>query len=108
MTMVDAVATSEVSVSVTTDGQVNLDAVVEELSEFCGVTVEREMSIISIVGEELKDHPGLAARVFDVVGKTGTNVGMISYGATRINLSFLVKMDRAGELVALLHQMIFR
>ena len=33
---------------------------------------------------------------------------MISYGATRINLSFLVKMDRAGELVALLHQLIFR
>jgi aspartate kinase len=105
--VIDMIATSEVSVSLTTDGRANLDPVVDELSKFSNVTVEREMSIISIVGEELRERVGFAAGVFALLAKAGINLEMVSYGATRINLSFLVRTSRAREAVALLHGHLF-
>jgi len=105
--VVDMVATSEVSVSMTTDGRADLDPVVEDLSRFSSVTVEREMSIVSIVGEELRERIGLAAEVFDVLARAKINLEMISYGATRINLSFLVSQARSREVVGLLHRHLF-
>jgi aspartate kinase len=105
--VVDMVATSEVSVSMTTDGRANLKPVVEDLSRFSNVTVERDMSIISIVGEELRERVGLAAQVFGAIARAGINLEMVSYGATRINLSFLVRQDRAREVVAILHEQLF-
>ncbi len=105
--VVDMIATSEVSVSMTTDGRVNLDPAVEELSRFAHVTVERDVSIISIVGEELRERVGLAAQVFGALARAGINLEMVSYGATRINLSFLVRQGRAREAVAILHEQLF-
>jgi len=81
--------------------------VVEDLSRFSSVTVEREMSIISIVGEELRERIGLAAEVFEVLARAKINLEMISYGATRINLSFLVRQPRSREVVGLLHRHLF-
>jgi aspartate kinase len=105
--VVDSIATSEVSVSMTTDGRANLEPVVEELSRFSSATVEKDVSIISIVGEELRERIGLAAEVFGVLAGAGINLEMISYGATRINLSFLVRQSRAREAVTLLHRHLF-
>ncbi len=105
--VVDMIATSEVSVSMTTDGRARLDAVVDELSKFSTVGVEKEMAIISLVGEELKDRVGFGAEVFGVMARAGINLEMISYGATCINLSFLVRQPRAREAVSLLHRNFF-
>ena len=105
--VIDMIATSEVSVSMTTDARVNLDPVVAELSRFANVTVDRGVSIISIVGEEIRDRIGFAAEVFQVIARAGINLEMISFGANRINLSFLVRQERAKEVVVLLHQHLF-
>src|ERR1041385_2998253 len=91
----------------TPDGRANLAPVVEELSRFSAVTVERDMSIISVVGEELRERVGFAAEVFGILAKAGIKLEMVSYGATRINLSFLVRQSRAREAVALLHSHLF-
>ena len=50
-TAVDVVTTSEVSVSVTVDDRRHLDAIVEALSVFSEVAVEREMSLVCAVGD---------------------------------------------------------
>jgi aspartate kinase len=105
--VVDMLASSEVSVSLTADGRVDLEPVVGDLSEFSNVTVERDMSIISIVGEELRERIGFAAVVFGMLSRAGINLEMVSYGATRINLSFLVRTARVREAVALLHRELF-
>ena len=46
---------------------------------------------VSVVGEEIRSRPGFAARTFDVLKELRANVELISFGATRINLSFLVE-----------------
>ena len=105
-TVVDVVATSEVSVSLTIDSAQNLDPILEELRAFGEVEVESKLAIICVVGDNLRSIPGIAARVFSAVREI--NVPMISQGASRINVTFLVPEDRMEEAVRHLHEEFFR
>ncbi len=105
-TVVDVVATSEVNVSLTVDSSQELEAIRSELAEFGEVRVAPDMAIICIVGEDVKETPGIAARIFGAL--EGINVQMISQGASRINMTFLVAEDTMEEAVRLLHKEFFR
>lgn len=104
-TPVDMVATSEVSVSLTIDNAAALDAIVAELSHFADVTVERDQALVCLVGENIRDTPGVGARVFQAI--SGINVRMISQGASLVNLSFAVAQADLSETVARLHAELF-
>jgi aspartate kinase len=104
-TPVDMVSTSEVSVSLTIDMTENLEAIVAELSKIAEVTVERELSIICLVGEGIKKTPGVAARAFGAVRTT--NLHMISQGASLLNLSMVVEDRELPAAVAALHAEFF-
>ncbi len=99
---VDVVTTSEVSLSLTVeDGAEQLPAVVEELKAMGDVRVEPGRAIICVVGEGLRTTPGIAARVFETI--RDINVSLISQGASRVNLTFVVEEEQARETVARLH-----
>src|SRR5438309_2928229 len=98
---VDVVATSEVSVSLTVDDAVRLPAVVAELEALGDVQVQRRRAIICVVGEGLRTTPGIAARVFETI--RDINVSLISQGASRVNLTFIVDDSQAREAVTRLH-----
>jgi aspartate kinase len=105
--VVDMIATSEVSVALTTDASAKLEPVVEELSRFSEARVLRELAMISIVGEELQRSLRVPARVFASLEALGVRVEMISYGATRNNRCFLVPRERLREVVLALHRELF-
>ena len=105
-TVVDVVATSEVNVSLTVDSSQELDAIRSDLAEFGEVRVAPDMAIICTVGEDVKETSGIAARIFGAL--EGINVQMISQGASRINMTFLVAADTMEEAVRLLHNEFFR
>jgi len=105
--VVDMIATSEVSVALTTDASAKLEPVVEELSRFSEARVLRELAMISIVGEELQSSLRVPARVFARLEALKVRVEMISYGATRNNLCFLVPRERLREVVLELHRELF-
>ena len=105
-TVVDVVATSEVNVSLTVDSSQELEAIRNDLAEFGEVRVAPDMAIICIVGEDVKETPGIAARIFGAL--EGINVQMISQGASRINMTFLVAEETMEEAVWLLHEEFFR
>ena len=105
-TVVDVVATSEVNVSLTVDSSQELEAIRSDLTEFGEVRVAPDMAIICTVGEDVKKTPGIAARIFGAL--EGINVQMISQGASRINMTFLVAEDTMEEAVRLLHNEFFR
>ncbi|MHC4600746.1 MAG: aspartate kinase [Planctomycetota bacterium] len=104
---IDMVSTSEVTVSVTTDSSKNLNHAVRELSKFADVTVEKEKTIMGVVGTGIRDTRGVAARVFSAVAASGVNVLMISQGATKINVSFLIDDRNIRKAVAALHTEFF-
>src|SRR5437667_426586 len=98
---VDVVATSEVSVSLTVDDDARLPAVVAELQALGDVQVQRRRAIICVVGEGLRTTPGIAARVFETI--RDINVSLISQGASRVNLTFIVDEEHVAEAVVRLH-----
>jgi aspartate kinase len=104
--VVDMVATSEISVSVTTDSRKPLDEARRELSGIAEVTVEAGKGIVSVVGDRIPEDPALPARVFGVVAEEGVSVRMISLGASRINVSFLVEERDLVRSVRKLHRML--
>jgi aspartate kinase len=105
--VIDMIATSEVSVAMTTQTGAKLEPVVAELAAFSEVILQQERAVISVVGEEIRERVGFAASVFGVLARHGVNVEMISFGATRNNLSFVVEQDRVPEVVAALHEHFF-
>lgn len=98
---VDVVTTSEVSLSLTVEDGAALPAVIRELERLGEVRVEPRKAIICVVGEGLRTTPGIAARVFETI--RDINVSLISQGASRVNLTFVVDEDQVREAVMRLH-----
>lgn len=105
-TVIDIVTTSEVSVSLSLDDASSLPVIVPELEKLGDVHVETGRAVICVVGEGLRGTPGIAARVFGCLGDI--NVSLISQGASRINLTFVVEEKRVEEALFRLHQTFFR
>lgn len=105
-TAVDMLASSEVSVSLTIDDPARLNEICQALRDFSEVSVEKDQAIVCIVGDNLRDTPGVAARTFGAL--QGINIRMISQGASLLNLGFVVAARDAEKTVKLLHQEFFR
>lgn len=104
-TAVDVVTTSEVSVSLSIDDTTALPELVADLEKLGSVEIEKDRTIISVVGEGLRSTPGIAARVFSVI--SDINVSMISVGASSVNLTFMVDEAHAAEAIRRLHRVCF-
>lgn len=104
-TAVDVVTTSEVSVSLSIDDTTSLEALKSDLKELGTVEIEKQRTIISIIGEGLRNTPGIAARVFSVI--SDINVSMISVGASSVNLTFMVDEPHASQAITRLHKVFF-
>lgn len=104
-TAVDVVTTSEVSVSLSIDNAETLPELIPDLEKLGTVEVETDRTIISVVGEGLRNTPGIAARVFSVINDI--NVSMISVGASSVNLTFMVDEAHAPAAITRLHEVCF-
>ncbi|PYS22479.1 MAG: lysine-sensitive aspartokinase 3 [Acidobacteria bacterium] len=104
-TAVDVVTTSEVSVSLSIDDTGALSQLIPDLEQLGTVDIEEGRTIISVVGEGLRNTPGIASRVFSEINDI--NVSMISVGASSVNLTFMVDEARAEEAIQRLHRVCF-
>ncbi len=104
-TSVDVVATSEVSVSVTVDDDLHLDAVVAQLSLYGDVSVERGRGIVALVGAGLGESTATMARALAALGDL--RLHMVSLSATGINLTLIVEGDQVHEAMRRLHAAFF-
>jgi acetylornithine deacetylase len=90
-----------VSLSLTVEDGAALPVVIRDLEGLGEVRVEPRKAIICVVGEGLRTTPGIAARVFETI--RDINVSLISQGASRVNLTFVVDEDQVREAVVRLH-----
>jgi aspartate kinase len=104
-TPVDMVSTSEISVSVTVDDLSRLPEVRRDLERLAHVEIARDRALVCLVGQDLKFTPGLAARIFHTI--EDVNVLMISQGASRRNVSFVVEERDVEGVVKRLHSEFF-
>jgi aspartate kinase len=104
-TAVDVVTTSEVSVSLSLDDASTLPELIPDLQTLGTVEVVEGRTIVSIVGDGLRNTPGIAARLFSAINDI--NVSMISFGASSVNLTFMVDEQNAHESIQRLHRVCF-
>ena len=104
-TPIDMVTTSEVAVSVTIDNDGFLDHIIKELEPFGTVEVNRDQAIVSVVGNEIAQTPDVLKRLFETL--KDIPVQMISYGASKHNVSLLVPGSFKKQTLQLLNKGIF-
>ncbi len=104
-TVVHTVATSEVSVTATIDNVKNLPHIIHDLKQFSTVTIADKKAIVCIVGDNLRNSPGLAVKMLSPI--SDININMISQGASEINLSFVIDEEHVDDVVLRLHKELF-
>jgi aspartate kinase len=104
-TSIDMITTSEVAVSVTIDSDAALSEIVKELEPFGTVEVEKDQSIVSIVGNEIAKTEDVLMKLFDAVREIP--VTMVSYGGSPHNISLLVPKEYRTKTLQLLNSGLF-
>jgi len=104
-TPVDMVSTSEVEVSLTIDRTERLAEITDELQKFAEVTHSGGQAIVCLVGDNLRYTPGIAGKIFTAI--EGINIRMISQGASRLNVSFVIDEKDLRSAVQALHGTFF-
>jgi aspartate kinase len=103
---VDMVATSEVSISLTLDTANDLEALKEDLARIAKVEIRTGKAIVTIIGDVSRSSE-ILQRAFGVCASLGIQVQMVSQGASKVNISFIVDDTQAGIVVQELHKNYF-
>lgn len=104
-TPIDMITTSEVAVSLTIDEPKNLDAIVAELKNFATVEVDKDQTIVCVVGDFLGERKGYAVKIFEAL--KNIPIRMISYGGSPNNVSVLVETKYKNEALNALNDGLF-
>jgi aspartate kinase len=102
---IDMIATSEVAVSLTIDDDEQLESLTVALEKYGEVAVDKDMSIVCIVGDLISEEVGLIKNVLRSIGDQPLR--MISYGGSRNNISILVPAKTKKEVLLSLNKGLF-
>mmetsp|Transcript_14311 Transcript_14311/g.19951 ORF Transcript_14311/g.19951 Transcript_14311/m.19951 type:complete len:543 (+) Transcript_14311:85-1713(+) len=106
---VDVLASSEVSVSLTLDKKQDMNqinAVCKELAPYADVTLKEERAILTLIADVERSSDVLAT-VFRVFSSQDIRVEMMSQGASKVNISFVLKDKCLEDAVLNLHKCFF-
>jgi aspartate kinase len=103
---IDMIATSEVSVSLTLDADRDLGAVCRELSEYSEVEVKTGKAIVTVIGD-VRRSSEILHEAFGICRRLKVQVQMVSQGASKVNISFIVNDIEADSIVKELHGFFF-
>ena len=103
---VDMVATSEVSISLTLDSAHDLGTLAEDLARIANVDIKTGKAIVTIICD-VSRSAHILAEAFGVCASMGVPVEMISQGASKVNISFIVDDAHADGVVRKLHETYF-
>lgn len=71
------------------------------------VQIERDLSIVAVVGDGMKHSPGTSGRMFSALGKNGVNVMAIAQGSSERNISAVIPAADVGKALNALHEAFF-
>ena len=71
------------------------------------ISAEMDLATIAIVGENMKRSPGIAGKLFSVLGRNGINVIACAQGASETNISFVVQKSSLRKSLNVIHDSFF-
>jgi aspartokinase/homoserine dehydrogenase 1 len=69
--------------------------------------VETNLSIIAVVGENMRRTPGISGKLFQAFGKNGVNIVAIAQGSSELNISVVISRDNEAKALNALHDAFF-
>ncbi len=69
--------------------------------------VERDMSIVAVVGDKMKNHHGTSGKLFAALGRNGVNVRAIAQGSTEKNISAVINKADVKKALNVIHEAFF-
>jgi aspartokinase/homoserine dehydrogenase 1 len=86
------------------DEEFRLDRRAGDIDE---LEVEDDVAIVAVVGAAMRERPGIAGRLFSVLGERGVNVRAIAQGSSELNISLVVKRPDRAPAVRAIHEVFF-
>ncbi|MEO6348107.1 MAG: ACT domain-containing protein, partial [Aquaticitalea sp.] len=71
------------------------------------IVIEKDLSIIALVGDNMKSHQGISGRMFSSLGKNNINVRAIAQGASERNISAVITENDVKKALNTLHETFF-
>jgi bifunctional aspartokinase / homoserine dehydrogenase 1 len=71
------------------------------------LVIERELSIVALVGDNMKSHPGTSGKMFGALGRNGVNVRAIAQGSSERNISAVIAVSDVKKAINILHEEFF-
>ncbi|SFZ91530.1 aspartate kinase [Flaviramulus basaltis] len=71
------------------------------------IIVETELSIIALVGDNMKNHQGISGKMFSTLGKNNINIRAIAQGASEKNISAVIAEKDVKKALNTLHEQFF-
>lgn len=78
-----------------------------DLNNELKVLIEKNLSIIAIVGEGMKNTPGISATLFKALGRNGINVIATAQGSSELNISVVIKNESLKKALNVIHDGFF-
>ncbi len=71
------------------------------------ITIEYNLSTIAIVGQNMKNVPGVAGKFFDALGRNGISIHALAQGASETNISCVIKKENLRKALNVIHDSFF-
>lgn len=71
------------------------------------ILIEKELSIIALVGDNMKSHQGVSGKLFSALGKNNINIRAIAQGASEKNISAVIAQNDVKKALNTLHERFF-
>jgi len=71
------------------------------------VKIEKDLSVIAIIGENMRYQPGISGRLFQALGKNGINAVAIAQGSSELNISVVINRSDESKALNSLHEAFF-
>lgn len=68
---------------------------------------EQNLSVLAIVGENMKQTPGISGKLFHALGRNGINVRAIAQGSSEYNISVIIGRDDLNKALNAVHDAFF-
>lgn len=71
------------------------------------ISAEKNLAILALVGDNMKNHTGISGRMFYALGKNGVNIRAIAQGSSERNISTVISTLDVKKAVNILHEEFF-
>ena len=78
-----------------------------ETGKLLPLIVEKDLSIVALVGDNMKNHSGISGKMFSALGRNGVNIRAIAQGSSERNISVVIATADVKKSINVLHEDFF-